>query len=76
MSQMPGPRIDELYRYKTLPQTAGRLGLHPAKLRRRLKAGVFPTPTYINKYGLKFFDEEWIKQAKVILEKSFEGEKR
>jgi len=72
---MAGPRIDELYRYKTLPQTAEHLGLHPAKLRRRLQAGVFPAPTYINKYGLKFFDEEWIRQAKVILEESFEGKK-
>jgi len=70
---MAGPRIDELYRYKTLPQAAERLGLHPAKFRRRLKAGVFPPPTHVNKYGLRFFDEDWIRQARVILEKSFEG---
>jgi len=70
-----GPRIDELYRYKTLPQAAERLNLHPAKLRRRLKASVLPAPTYVNKYGLKFFDEDWIREAQAILERSFEGGK-
>jgi len=73
---MAGPRIYELYKYKTLPQAAERLGIHPAKLRRRLKVGIFPGPTYINRHGLRFFDEDWIKKAQVILEKSFEGGKR
>ena len=70
---MAGPRISELYKYMTLPQAAKRLGIHPAKLRRRLKDGIFPVPTFVNEYGLKFFDEEWIKKVKVILGKSFEA---
>jgi len=70
---MAGPRIAELYKYMTLPQAAKRLGLHQAKLRRRLKDGLLPPPTYINEYGLKFFDEGWLKQAKIILDNSFEG---
>lgn len=71
---MAGPRIDELYKYRSLPQAAKRLGLHPAKLRRRLKAGVLPPPTYVNEYDLKFFDEEWLRKAQTILEDSFERE--
>ena len=70
---MAGPRIDELYKYRSLPQAAKRLGLHPAKLRRRLEAGVLPPPTFVNEYGLKFFDEEWIKEAQAVLDNSFEG---
>ena len=60
----------------TLPQAAKRLDIHSAKLRRRLKHGVFPPPTFINEYGLNFFDEDWLKEAQVILANSFEGQKR
>jgi len=70
---MAGPRIDELYKYMTLPQAAKRLGMHQAKLRRRLKANVLPAPTFVNKYGLNFFSEDWIKEAQAILASSFEG---
>jgi DNA-binding transcriptional MerR regulator len=58
----------------TVPQAARRLGIHPAKLRRRVKAGIFPPPTYVNEYGLKFFDEDWLGQAQEILANSFEGQ--
>ena len=70
---MAGPRIAERYKYMTLPQAAKRLGIHPAKLRRRLKTGVFPVPTFVNMHGLNFFDEEWLKEAQTILVNSFEG---
>jgi hypothetical protein len=39
---MAGPRISELYKYMTLPQAAEHLGMHAAKLRRRLRDGIFP----------------------------------
>ena len=71
---MAGPRIDERYKYMTLPQAAKRLSMHQAKLRRRIKAGVLPPPTYVNEYGLKFFDEHWLKEAEAILANSFERE--
>lgn len=71
---MAGPRISERYKYMTLPQVAKRLGIHPAKLRRRLKDGIFPVPTFVNEYGLNFFDEDWLNEAQAILTKSFEGE--
>jgi hypothetical protein len=73
---MAGPRISERYKYMTLPQAAKRLGIHPAKLRRRLKHGVFPAPTFVNEYGLNFFDEDWLKEARAILVNSFEGQER
>jgi len=73
---MAGPRIAELYKYMTLPQAAKRLGIHPAKLRRRLKHGVLPAPTFVNEYGLNFFDEDWLKAAQAIVAKSFEGERQ
>ena len=72
---MAGPKISEQYKYMTLPQTAERLGIHPAKLRRRLKDGVFPVATFVNNHGLKFFDEEWLREARAILVNSFEGAK-
>jgi len=71
---MAGPRIDERYKYMTLPQAARRLSMHQAKLRRRIKAGILPPPTYVNEYGLKFFDEDWIREAQDILDSSFERE--
>ncbi len=71
---MAGPTIAERYKYMTLPQAAKRLGLHRAKLRRRLKVGVFPAPSFVNKHGLNFFDEDWIRETRAIIEKSFEGE--
>jgi len=58
----------------TLPQAAERLGIHPAKLRRRLRDGIFPNPTFVNEYGLRFFDEDWLNQARAILLNSFEGQ--
>ena len=71
---MAGPRISERYKYMTVPQAARRLGIHPAKLRRRLRDSVFPAPTFVNEYGLKFFDEDWLNEAHTILLNSFEGE--
>ncbi len=71
---MAGPKIAERYKYMTVPQAAKRLGIHPAKLRRRLKDDVFPVPTFVNKHGLNFFDEGWLKESQVILANSFEGE--
>ena len=73
---MAGPRVSERYKYMTVPQAANRLGMHAAKLRRRLRHGIFPAPTFVNEYGLKFFDEEWLDQAQAILSNSFEGEKQ
>ena len=70
---MAGPKIAERYKYMTIPQAAKRLGIHPAKLRRRLKDGVFPVPTFVNKHGLNFLDEDWLKEAQAILANSFEG---
>lgn len=73
---MAGPRISERYKYLTVPQAAKRLGIHPAKLRRRLKDAIFPPPTYVNEHGLKFFDEAWLKKTQAILENSFENRQR
>jgi len=71
---MAGPRISERYKYLTVPQAAKRLGIHQAKLRRRLKDGIFPRPTFVNEYGLKFFDEDWVNRAQETLANSFEGQ--
>jgi hypothetical protein len=73
---MAGPRISELYKYMTLPQVAERLDMHPAKLRRRLRDEIFPQPTFINKYGLRFFDEKWLENARTILTNSFEAKSK
>ena len=70
---MAGPTIYEKYQYMTLSQAAEMLGINPSKLRRRVRDGIFPAPTYINPYGIKFFDEEWLKATKIILANSFEG---
>jgi hypothetical protein len=70
---MADPKIAERYKYKTLPQAAKVLGMHQAKLRRRIKDRLFPEPTFINKYGLHFFDDDWIARVKIILKNSFEG---
>jgi len=71
---MARPKIAERYQYMTVPQAAKRLGIHPAKLHRRLKDGVFPVPTFVNKHGLNFFGEDWLKDPQAILVNSFELE--
>ncbi len=73
---MAGPKISERYKYMTVPQAAKRLGIHQAKLRRRLRDGIFPPPTYINEHGLKFFNEAWLRKTKTIIENSFENQVR
>lgn len=70
---MAGPKIAERYKYMTIPQAAKRLGIHPAKLRRRIKDGVFPVPTFVNEHGLNFFDEDWVRNVQNILTNSFES---
>jgi hypothetical protein len=60
----------------TLPQAANQLGIHPAKFRRRLRDGIFPSPSFVNEYGLKFFDEDWLNRAQEILANSFEGQSK
>jgi predicted DNA-binding transcriptional regulator AlpA len=72
---MAGPTIHELYRYMTIPQAAEELGINPSKLRRRIKAGIFPEPTYINPHGIQFFNEKWLAKTRKIINSSFEGSK-
>lgn len=55
---MAGPKITEKYKYMTLPQVTKLLGLHQAKLRRRLKDRLLPEPTFINQHGLSFFNND------------------
>jgi hypothetical protein len=72
---MAGPTINELYQYMTIPQAAKQLRINPSKLRRRIKASIFPEPTYINSHGIHFFNEEWLARTRKIIKASFEGKK-
>ncbi len=47
----------------TLPQATKRLDIHPAKLRRRIRNGIFPSPSFVNEYGLKLMYYVYILQS-------------
>lgn len=65
---MPRPRISELHKYYTTGSAARELGLSLEELYRRLNQGVLPAPTYVNAYGLRFFDDNWLHIARAVID--------
>jgi hypothetical protein len=54
----------------TAPQVRNMLGLSRYQLDERIRRGILPAPTLVDTSGVRFFDEDWINQARAIMEGS------
>jgi len=70
---MPTPKLELAHKYFTATQAHKRLGLSRFQFNLRIERGIFPRPTYIDNTGkqsVRYFDENWVRIAKDILESS------
>ena len=70
---MPTPKLELAAKYLTAPQVRERLGLSRHQFDTRLKRGFFPRPTHIDKTGVRYFDENWVRIAQAILDNAGQG---
>ena len=63
---MARSRVELSSRYKTAPQVRTLLGLSRFAFDLRLSRGVFPQPTLVAN-GIRYFDDRWVKIAKLLL---------
>jgi len=64
---MPTPKLELAFKYLTAPQARSRLGLSRYQLDVRIERGIFPKPTHVDTTGVRYFDEQWVRTAKAIL---------
>ena len=63
------------HKYWTAPQVRKRLGLSRFQLDLRIKHQLLPNPTFIDPdTGVRYFDEQWLRTAKAILDNSIQAE--
>ena len=67
---MPNRKIELTYKYRVASQVRERLGLSRFQLDIRLKRGIFPSPTFTDVTGVRYFDENWVRIARSIMEAS------
>ena len=64
---MPRPSDAERVRYLTIQDVCDRLDLSRQQVNRRIKSEVFPPPVHINPFKVRFFDELWVKKARLAV---------
>ena len=64
---MPNRKIELTFKYLTASQVYPRLGISRFQFDMRLKRGIFPSPTFIDVTGVRYFDETWLRVAQAIL---------
>lgn len=64
---MAKPTVAETIKFLTTTEAARELDISRPMLRRRINQSVFPPPVHTNEYNLWFFDEAWLKRAKLTL---------
>ncbi len=62
---MPRPKVTS---QMTTGQVVRRLGIGRSQLMNWVQCGVFPPPSFIDNNGVRYFDREWLRKAKEILE--------
>lgn len=74
---MPWPKLQLTFKYLTAPQTRERLGLSRFQFDRRIELGIFPRPTYVDTVQrgdvtlhVRYFDENWVRIARDIMDSS------
>ena len=67
---MANRKLELTYKYLVASQVRERLGLSRFQLDIRLKRGIFPSPTFTDVTGVRYFDENWVRIARSIMEAS------
>lgn len=65
---MPRPTLAEGFNYHTAGHVQAELSLSREEFNRRLKQKILPAPSYVNSHGLRFFDDNWLRIARAIIE--------
>ena len=65
---MANRKLELALKYFTAPQVYKRLGLSRFQLDIRIQRNIFPQPTFIDGSGVRYFDENWVRAAKTILD--------
>jgi hypothetical protein len=72
---MPNTKLELAYKYFTAPQVRQKLGLSRFQLDLRIDKGILPRPTYTDrKTNIRYFDQNWLKAAQLILANSIRAE--
>lgn len=64
---MARPNLEEIIQYLTTSEAAQELDLARTQFKNRLTRNIFPPPTFTNAHGVRLFDEDWLKRAKLIM---------
>lgn len=64
---MTRPSTGEILTFMTTTDVARELKLTPAKVKKRLKRGTLPSPTYVNEHRIRFFDRTWLRAALLVV---------
>jgi len=62
---MPRPKVNS---QMTTAQAARQLGMSPSKLISWVEHGALPLPSSIDRNGVRYFDQEWLRKAREILD--------
>ena len=67
---MPNRKLELTFKYLTASQARERLGLSRFQFDLRIERGIFPKPTYTDVTGVRYFDEDWVREVQDILDSS------
>jgi len=65
---MPRPRVGDYYRFMTSTDVRRKLGISEYQLNSRLAQGVFPAPTMVDSQGVRYFNEDWLRATREIMD--------
>jgi len=63
--RMPRPRVSSQL---TTSQVARQLGMKKGRVVSWVERGALPPPSFIDNNGVRYFDLEWLRKAKEIVE--------
>ena len=64
---MTKPTVAESIKFLTTTEAARELDISRPMMRRRIDQKVFPQPVHINEFNLWFFDDAWLRRARLVL---------
>ena len=67
---MPRPKVTN---QMTTTQVARQLGMGINQLVSLVERGALPPPSSIDRNGVRYFDQEWLRKAKGIVKSKLEG---
>ena len=65
---MPTPKLELSAKYMTAPEVRQKLDLSRYQLDIRIERGILPGPTLVDTDGVRYFDEQWLRIGKAVLE--------